>query len=56
MVECSDETLFTGEMKFHDAIERINASSRRQAPDQDHVEFKCDYVAFGVFATYFFIF
>lgn len=24
IVKCSDETLFTGEMKFHDAIENIN--------------------------------
>jgi|TARA_R100000030_G_scaffold99602_1_gene90886 hypothetical protein len=24
LVKCSDETLFTGEMKFHDAVERIN--------------------------------
>ena len=41
VVECSDETLFTGEMKFHDAVERITRFLESdQAPDQDYVEFK----------------
>lgn len=41
VVECSDETLFAGEMKFNDALERITAFLEGgKAPDQDYVEFK----------------
>ena len=41
VVECSEETLFTGEMKFHDAVERITRFLEGgQAPDQDYVEFR----------------
>jgi hypothetical protein len=41
VVECSDETLFTGEMKFNDAVERItNFLEGGKQPDQDYVEFK----------------
>ncbi len=41
VVECSDETLFTGEMKFNDAIERItNFLEGGKQPTQDYVEFK----------------
>ena len=41
VVECSDETLFAGEMKFNDAIERItNFLSSDKQPMQDYVEFK----------------
>ena len=41
VVECSDETLFAGEMKFNDAIERIEGflQSNKQ-PEQDYVQFK----------------
>ncbi len=41
VVECSEETLFTGEMKFHDAVERITRFLEGgQSPDQDYVEFR----------------
>lgn len=41
VVECSDETLFAGEMKFNDAVERItNFLSSDKQPMQDYVEFK----------------
>jgi hypothetical protein len=41
VVECSDETLFTGEMKFNNAIERItDFLEGNKKPEQDYVEFK----------------
>jgi len=41
VVECSDETLFAGEMKFNDAIERIEDSLQgNKQPEQDYVQFK----------------
>ena len=41
VVECSDETLFAGEMKFNDAVERITAFLEgNKKPTQDYVEFK----------------
>lgn len=41
LVECSEETLFAGEMKFNNAIERISDFLEGgQEPRQDYVEFK----------------
>ena len=41
IVECSDETLFSGEMKFNDAIERIEKFLREgSSPVQDYLRFK----------------
>jgi hypothetical protein len=41
VVECTDETLFTGEMKFNDAVERITTFlDEGKKPTQDYVEFK----------------
>ncbi len=41
VVECTDETLFTGEMKFNDAVERITTFLEEgKKPTQDYVEFK----------------
>jgi hypothetical protein len=41
VVECSEETLFTGEMKFNNAIERItDFLDGNLKPEQDYVEFK----------------
>jgi len=41
IVECSDETLFAGEMKFNDAIERIEKFLREGSdPVQDYLRFK----------------
>lgn len=41
IVECSEETLFAGEMKFNDAIERIEKFLREgSSPVQDYVRFK----------------
>jgi hypothetical protein len=41
VVECSDETLFAGEMKFNDAIERIEDFLQgNKQPEQDYVQFK----------------
>ncbi len=41
IVECSDETLFSGEMKFNDAIERIEKFLREGgSPVQDYLRFK----------------
>ena len=41
LVECSEETLFAGEMKFNDAIERIEKFLREgSSPVQDYLRFK----------------
>ena len=41
IVECSEETLFAGEMKFNDAIERIERFLREgDSPVQDYLRFK----------------
>ena len=41
IVECSEETLFAGEMKFNDAIERIERFLREgSSPVQDYLRFK----------------
>ena len=41
IVECSEETLFAGEMKFNDAIERIEKFLREgSSPVQDYLRFK----------------
>jgi len=41
IVECSEETLFSGEMKFNDAIERIqNFLTNGKAPETDYLRFK----------------
>jgi hypothetical protein len=41
IVECSDETLFSGQMKFNDAVERITTFLEdNKAPEQDYVRFK----------------
>jgi hypothetical protein len=40
LVKCSDETLFTGEMKFHDAVERITEwLDKDQHAAADYAEF-----------------
>jgi hypothetical protein len=41
IVECSEETLFAGEMKFNDAIEKIEKFLREgDNPSKDYVKFK----------------
>lgn len=41
IVECSDETLFAGEMKFNNAVERItDFLSGNNPPAQDYAQFK----------------
>jgi len=41
IVECSEETLFAGEMKFNDAIEKIEKFLREgDSPVQDYLQFK----------------
>jgi hypothetical protein len=41
IVECSEETLFAGEMKFNDAIERIKKFLEEgESPVQDYLRFK----------------
>lgn len=41
LVECSDETLFAGEMKFNDAIRKINKFlSNDEPPQKDYIKFK----------------
>ena len=41
IVECSEETLFSGEMKFNDAIERIEKFlGEGSDPVQDYLRFK----------------
>jgi hypothetical protein len=41
IVECSEETLFAGEMKFMDAVRRItNFLTNDKPPTQDYLKFK----------------
>lgn len=41
IVECSNETLFNGEMKFHDAVRRITKFLEDgEKPEKDYVRFK----------------